>query len=117
MNAYAERFVRSIKSECLDQMILLGREALIRAMTEYVAHYHDEHSHQGLGNEMIGRAKVQGEGVIEMEERLGGLLKYYYRGQLEMGNLNPIFGHYGVNHSPDRKRESPPRGSLSCITT
>jgi transposase InsO family protein len=79
MNAYAERFVRSIKSECLDQMILLGQESLVRAIAEYAAHYHDERSHQGIGNEMISGTKAQGEGIVEIRERLGGLLKYYYR--------------------------------------
>jgi transposase InsO family protein len=53
MNAYAERFVKSIKSECLDQMIFLARESLVRAIGEYAAHYHEERSHQGIGNELI----------------------------------------------------------------
>jgi putative transposase len=79
MNAYAERFVRSIKSECLDQTIFLGRESLDRAIAEYAAHYHDERSHQGIGNEMISGVKSQGKGVIESRMRLGGLLKYYHR--------------------------------------
>jgi len=79
MNAYAERFVRSIKSECLDRVIFLGRGALVRAIAEYMAHYHDERSHQGIGNEMISGAMPQGEGLVETRERLGGLLKYYYR--------------------------------------
>jgi transposase InsO family protein len=79
MNAYAERFVRSIKSECLDQMIFLGRESLVRAIAEYAAHYHDERSHQGIGNEMISGAEPQCEGTIGVNERLGGLLKYYHR--------------------------------------
>ena len=79
MNAYAERFVRSIKSECLDQMIFLGRESLVRAIAEYAAHYHDERSHQGIGNVLISRAVRQSEGSIKVRERLGGLLKYYYR--------------------------------------
>jgi transposase InsO family protein len=78
MNAYAERFVRSIKSECLDQVIFLGRDSLVRAITEYAAHYHDERSHQGIGNEMIGGAEPQSEGSVDVEERLGGL-KYYHR--------------------------------------
>ena len=79
MNAYAERFVRSIKSECLDQMIFLGRESLGRAISEYAAHYHEERSHQGIGNEMISGAAPQNEGIVETRERLGGLLKYYHR--------------------------------------
>ena len=73
MNAYAERFVRSIKSECLDQMIFLGRESLVRAIAEYAAHYHDERSHQGIGNVLISGAVLQSEGSIEVRERLGGL--------------------------------------------
>jgi transposase InsO family protein len=79
MNAYAERFVRSIKSECLDQMIFLGRESLVRAIAEYATHYHDERSHQGIGNVLISAAAPQSEGIVEARERLGGLLKYYHR--------------------------------------
>jgi transposase InsO family protein len=79
MNACAERFVRSIKLECLDQMIFLGRESLVRAIAEYTAHYHEERSHQGIGNELIGGVAPQKEGSIEVRERLGGLLKYYHR--------------------------------------
>jgi transposase InsO family protein len=79
MNAYAERFVGSIKSECLDQTIFLGRGALVRVIGEYAAHYHDERSHQGIGNEIVSGVKVQDEGVVEARERLGGLLKYYHR--------------------------------------
>ena len=79
MNAYAERFVRSIKSECLDQMIFLGRESLVRAIAEYAAHYHEERSHQGIGNVLISGAAPQSEGIVETRERLGGLLKYYHR--------------------------------------
>jgi transposase InsO family protein len=79
MNAFAERFVRSIKSECLDQMIFLGQGSLIRAIAEYSAHYHDERTHQGIGNEMIRGTKTRSEGVVDASERLGGLLKYYHR--------------------------------------
>jgi transposase InsO family protein len=79
MNAYAERFVKSIKSECLDQMIFLGRESLVRAIAEYVAHYHGERTHQGIGNVLISGTRTQSEGVVATKERLGGLLKYYYR--------------------------------------
>ena len=79
MNAYAERSVKSIKSECLDQMIFLGRESLVRAIAEYAAHYHEERSHQGIGNELISGVAPEDEGSIEVRERLGGLLKYYHR--------------------------------------
>ena len=79
MNAYAERFVRSIKSECLDQMIFLGRESLFRAIAEYAAHYHDERSHQGIENRLISGAEAQTMGCVEVAQRLGGLLNYYHR--------------------------------------
>jgi len=79
MNAYAERFVRSIKSECLDQMIFIRRESLVRAIAEYAAHYHDERSHQGIGNVLISGAAPQSGGNVEVKERRGGLLTYYYR--------------------------------------
>lgn len=79
MNAHAERFVRSIQSECLDQMIFVGRASLERAIAEYAVHYHDERSHQGLGNAIPSRLPVQRDGVIQARGRLGGLLKYYHR--------------------------------------
>ena len=79
MNAYAERFVKSIKSECLDQIIFLGRESLVRAIAEYAAHYHDERSHQGIGNRLICGAEAQSMGCVEVTQRLGGLLNYYHR--------------------------------------
>jgi putative transposase len=79
MNAHAERFVRSIRTECLDQMIFVGRASLERTLGEYVAHYHGERSHQGLGNEIPVRPPAQREGPIRVADRLGGLLKYYYR--------------------------------------
>jgi len=79
MNAHAERFVRSIESECLDQMIFLGRESLVHAIAEYAAHYQEERCHQGIGNVLICGAAPQSEGNVETRERLGGLLKYYYR--------------------------------------
>lgn len=60
MNAHAERLVRSIKSESLDQMMFVGRESLVRAITEYATHYHEERSHQGIGNAMVSRADPQG---------------------------------------------------------
>ncbi len=52
-NAYAERFVRSIREECLNRLILFGEHRLLRAVDEFVAHYHKERNHQGLGNALI----------------------------------------------------------------
>jgi transposase InsO family protein len=77
-NAYAERFVLSIKSECLGRLILFGESSLRRAVAEYVAHYHTERAHQGLGNERIEGAVVTADGEVRCRERLGGILKSYH---------------------------------------
>ena len=58
-NAYAERFVRSIKEECLSRMIPFGDRHLRRAIAEFVAHYHGERNHQGLDNELIDGAPAR----------------------------------------------------------
>jgi hypothetical protein len=52
-NAYAERFVRSIREECLDHLIVFGERRLLHVLKEFVAHYHEERNHQGLGNDLI----------------------------------------------------------------
>ena len=79
-NAYAERFVRSIKEECLDRLIPLGEPHFRRAVTGFVVHYHRERNHQGLGNGLIeGAPASRGDGRIRRRPRLGGLLNYYER--------------------------------------
>jgi transposase InsO family protein len=78
-NAHAERFVRSIKEECLNRIIPLGERHVRRAMHEYVAHYHLERNHQGLGNALINGAEARSVGAIRRRARLGGLLNYYAR--------------------------------------
>ena len=80
-NAFAERFVRSIKDECLDRMILFGEASLRRALREYVAHYHSERNHQGVGNRLLdppGKVVLIND-PIHCRERLGGMLNIYYR--------------------------------------
>lgn len=81
LNAYAERFVRTIKESCLDRMILVGEESLRRAIREFTEHYHHERNHQGLCNQLILPvvAQQQDDGPVVSRERLGGLLKYYHR--------------------------------------
>ncbi len=81
LNAYAERFVRSIKEECLERMILLGERHLRKAVREYVTHYHGEKNHQGLDNQLIEslRTDTLTKGAVRRRERLGGMLSYYYR--------------------------------------
>jgi putative transposase len=79
-NAYAERFVRSIKEECLDRVIPLGERHFRRAIAEYVAHYHQERNHQGLDNRLIaGMPSTDAVGRVCRRSRLGGLLNYYER--------------------------------------
>ncbi|MEM9446199.1 MAG: integrase core domain-containing protein [Verrucomicrobiota bacterium] len=81
LNAFAERFVLSIKSECLDHLLLLGERSLIRALREYEAFYNTERNHQGINN-VIPFPKdhiSQKQGEIKKTSRLGGLLNYYYR--------------------------------------
>ena len=78
-NAYAERFVLTIKSECLGKMIFFGEDSLRRACDEFVEHYHTERAHQGLGNERVVHGAPVGTGEVECLERLGGILKHYRR--------------------------------------
>ncbi|MCP3998429.1 MAG: transposase family protein [bacterium] len=81
LNAHAERFVRSIKDECLNRMIFFGERSLRRATRDFVAHYHAERNHQGLDNRLIEPAKRNGSdiGTTRCMERLGGLLRFYHR--------------------------------------
>jgi len=81
LNAYAERWVRSVKEECLSKVILFGERSLRRALKNYVDHYHAERNHQGKGNVLL-LPRVndrQREGPVRCRERLGGLLRYYHR--------------------------------------
>ena len=81
LNAYAERFVRTIKESCLERMILFGEPSLRRAIQQFMAHYHRERNHQGLDNRLIfpGPADTDPSAPIECRQRLGGMLNYYYR--------------------------------------
>ena len=81
LNAYAERFVRSIKDECLSRVVPLGEDHLRRLVHEYVEHYHRERNHQGCENQLLERAPppVRLKANIRRRKRLGGLLNFYYR--------------------------------------
>ena len=81
LNAYLERFMRSMKSECLSKMIFFGQGSLEKSLKEYVTHYHEERNHQGLENKIIDAGDEFGQelGKVQCRERLGGLLRYYYR--------------------------------------
>ena len=80
LNAYAERFVRSIQESCLDRMIFFGEESLRTAIQNFVAHYHSERHHQGLTNQIISpEAGHLGSAGTVQRRRLGDMLNYYYR--------------------------------------
>jgi hypothetical protein len=80
-NAYAERWVRSVKEECLSKVVLFGERSLRRALSEYVEHYHAERNHQGKGNVLLfpQGTNVSRDGSVQCRERLGGLLHYYHQ--------------------------------------
>jgi hypothetical protein len=82
LNAFAERWIQSVKTEALSKLILFGEGSLRHVLSEYVAHYHEERCHQGLGNVTPFPTSLSindRERPIECRERLGGLLKYYHR--------------------------------------
>jgi putative transposase len=83
LNAFAERWVRSVKQECLSKLVLFGAGPLSRALTEFSAHYHGERNHQGKGNRLLfpdrSNKQLRQSHAIECHHRLGGLLKYYGR--------------------------------------
>jgi hypothetical protein len=82
LNSYAERWVRSVKEECLSRLILFGESSLRRALQQYIVHYHEERNHQGKDNRILFPSQTQARrnmGAVRCRERLGGLLKYYER--------------------------------------
>ena len=83
LNAFAERWVRSVKDECLSHLILFGEASLRKALTQFQEHYHNERNHQGKGNVLlfpVAEERPKGRmSPIECRERLGGLLKYYHQ--------------------------------------
>ena len=82
LNAYAERWVRSVKEECLSRLVLFGEGALRHALTQYVDYYRQERNHQGKGKALLFPSSSPAggdDGLIQCRERLGGLLKYYER--------------------------------------
>src|SRR6202795_3061033 len=81
LNAYAERWVRSVKEECLSKVILFGERSLRRALSDYVDHFHAERNHQGKGNVLLFPRNTDRhrEGPVRCRERLGGLLRYYHQ--------------------------------------
>ena len=83
LNAHLERWHRSVKEECLSKLILFGEASLRQALSNYVAHFHGERNHQGKGNVILfprSEDRIgESSGHVQTRERLGGLLKFYYR--------------------------------------
>jgi len=83
LNAYAERWVRSVKEEALSKLILFGEDSLRRVLREYLIHFHRERNHQGKGNVLLfpinHQSTPSSNRSVHCRERLGGLLKYYHR--------------------------------------
>ena len=83
LNSHSERWILSVKSECISGLIFFGEESLIRALKEYTNYYHQERNHQGKNNCLLFPAQNftpdKKEGEIACRSRLGGVLKYYYR--------------------------------------
>jgi transposase InsO family protein len=81
LNPHLERFMRSVKEECIERMIFFGERSLQVAVAEFLNHFHAERNHQGLGNRLIEPGQEVGRtaGEVGCRERLGGMLRYYYR--------------------------------------
>jgi putative transposase len=83
-NPYAERFVRSVRAECLDHFVVFGMRHLRYLLREYVEHYNTERYHQGLAGRLIQTRAVASNdngsrGAVASRSRLGGLLNFYFR--------------------------------------
>jgi putative transposase len=79
VNAYVERFVQAIEHECLDKLIVFGPAHMDHVIGEYVTYYHEERPHQGRGNVPLTPHTAAADGEVVCRERLGGLLRHYYR--------------------------------------
>ena len=81
LNTYAERWIGSVRRECLARVIPLGERHLRKIVHEFVTHYHGERPHQGLGNKFIApmNDNAASSGRVVRRQRLGGVLNYYHR--------------------------------------
>ena len=120
-NAHAERFVRSVKEECLNRVVPLGEWHLRRTLREFVTHYHRERNHQGLANELIDCLAAQRPtGAVHLRQRVGGILNYYYRSaaktnwRIQDGTERP---QSGVDFRPhDLRRTAAPLITASGVS-
>jgi transposase InsO family protein len=79
LTPHIERFMRSVKDECLHRLVFFGETALLTAVREFVLHFHAERNHQGLGNRLIEPGEEVGRltGEVVCREPVGGMLRYY----------------------------------------
>jgi putative transposase len=80
-NAFAERFVRTLRTECLDWILIVGRRHLEAVLRTYVQHYNRERPHRGLALQPPEPRTLKSpcDGEVRRRDRLGGLLHEYYR--------------------------------------
>jgi Integrase core domain len=107
LNAFAERFVRSIKEECLSRMIFVGPASLQHAVRQFMAHYHSERNHQGLENRLPQPASVTAlpHHPVQRRQRLGGIAQLLPSGR-SLTNVDCFFGQFGQPPSawpPERR--------------
>ena len=80
---HAERFVKTVRDECLNHLVLFGERHLRHVIKELMAHYHRERFHQGLGGQLIGNFGPTNDNGADSKvaccSRLGGLLNFYHR--------------------------------------
>jgi len=101
LNPHLERFMRSVKKECLERMVFFGKAALWKGVRDFAFHYHAERNHQGLGNRLIEPGEEVGRtaGEVVCRERLGGMLRYYYRKAARPDSAN----HAGCSGAPPQE--------------
>ena len=79
-NAVAERWIGSVRRECLDHLLIVSEAHLRQVLSVYVAHYNEARPHQGLDQRTpVAQVTGGGQGPIQRRDRLGGLLREYYR--------------------------------------
>jgi len=80
LNAFAERWVKTVKTECLNHFILFGRRSLSHVLKQYLKHYHSERNHQGVNHKILfPDERLDNNGEVIKSSKLGGLLNFYHR--------------------------------------
>jgi hypothetical protein len=108
LNAFAERWVRSVKEERSSKVVLFGERSLRRALSEYVEHFHAERNHQGKGNVLLfpGDTHVRREAPVQCRERLGGLLRLYEAPRVKGGCFAEFCKFFYVTDCPRERRSA-----------